>query len=179
MITSQELIQLRAFARQDGAILGLAWIVSFICAMQSLHVPLLALVSNLLALSTPFLVGYRLGKFRDEALGGVISFRRAFGYCIQTFAYATLLLTVTQFVYLRFIDAAYLEQFVITYRQLLESTPDIGKEDAMQITEALSGLTPLAWVSAFMITDILTGLFLSPFIALFGHRRLNKHTLHP
>ncbi len=179
MITSQELIQLRAFARQDGAILGLAWIVSFVCAMQSLNIPLLALLSNILALSTPFLVGYRLGKFRDEALGGEISFRRAFGYCIQTFAYATLLLTVVQFVYLRFIDSAYLEQFIVTYKQILESTPELANEDTDSLVEALSGLTPLAWVSAFMITDIIVGIFLSPIIAIFGHLRSNKKAVQP
>lgn len=177
MITPQELIQLRAFARQDGAILGLVWIVSFICAMQSLNVPLLGMVSNLLALCTPFLVGYRLGKFRDEALDGTISFRRAFGYCIQTFAYATLLLTITQFVYLRFIDDFYLGQVIATYQQLLESTTEMGKDEITQVMEALSGMTPLAWVSGFMITDILVGFLLSPFIALFGHVRSRKNAI--
>ncbi len=177
MVTSQELIQLRAFARQDGAILGLAWIVSFICAMQSLNVPLLAVVSNLLTLSTPFLVGYRLGKFRDDALGGSISFRRALWYCVQTFVYATLLLTVVQFVYIRFIDSSYLQQVVVTYRQLLEATSEMGKDEIAQITEVLNGMTPLAWVSGFMISDILVGLFLSPFIALFGHMRSRKNVI--
>ncbi len=56
MINPVSLIQLKAFARQDGAIVGLLWTVSF--ALMILF-PANAL-SALMALSTPFVVAWRL-----------------------------------------------------------------------------------------------------------------------
>lgn len=163
--------QLRAFARQDGAILGATWIVSFVCAMLSLESVALAMLSNLLALATPFLAAYRLGKFRDLALGGYISFGRALLYCVQVFGCATLLLTVAQFLYLRYLDASYLRYVVEIYSQALETAPGVDSEQAARMTEALNEITPLAWVSAFMIGELLVGAVLSPFIAWIGHWR--------
>lgn len=170
-MTPQDLKQLRAFARQDGAILGAAWIVSFVCAMLSLESVALAMLSNVLALATPFLVAFRLGKFRDLALGGYISFGRALLYCAHVFGCATLLLTVAQFLYLRYLDASYLQYVVETYRQVLKTAQGIDPEQAARMTEALNGITPLAWVSAFMIGDLLVGAVLSPLIAWIGHWR--------
>lgn len=170
-MTSQDLKQLRAFARQDGAILGAAWMASFVCAMLSMESMGMAALSNLLALATPFLVAYRLGRFRDRALGGYVSFGRALLYCAHTFANATLLLTVAQFLYLRYVDDSYLLYVVDTYRQLLETAQGMDPKEVAGLVEALNGITPLAWVSAFMIGDLLVGAALSPLIAWVGHRR--------
>ena len=70
MIDATALVQLKAFARQDGAILALAWTASFALIVYSPQYSL----GNLLALATPFIVGWRLSRFRDYALGGLISF---------------------------------------------------------------------------------------------------------
>ena len=59
MNTEQNLVQTRAFARQDGAILGLVWIVSFAFTMLAVKPDqsFLGLIGNLLLISTPFVVG--------------------------------------------------------------------------------------------------------------------------
>ena len=64
MIRIENFIQLKAFARQDALILSLLWIASFACVVM---IPAGAL-GNLLALTTPFIVAWRLSKFRDQAL---------------------------------------------------------------------------------------------------------------
>ena len=61
MILAQTLIQLKAFARQDGAILGIVWIVSFASIVLSPQTSW----GNIIALTTPFIVGWRLYRFRD------------------------------------------------------------------------------------------------------------------
>lgn len=106
MVNIQDIIQLRAFARQDGAILGLVWIVSFACTMLAFNSNsgLLSITSNLLALSTPFVVGMRLKSFRDQALDGNISFKRGLAYCLNTFFNATILLTIVQFLWFKYMD---------------------------------------------------------------------------
>ena len=90
MINVTALVQLKAFARQDGVILALTWIASFILMIYTPQYS----YGNLLALSTPFIVGWRLCAFRNYALDGKISFRRGFAYSCYTFFYASLVCNV-------------------------------------------------------------------------------------
>ncbi len=91
IIDTGKIRQTKAFARQDGAILGAVWIVSFVCTMLAVdpQYRMLGFISNILIIATPFVVAKRLKAFRDYARDGHISFRHAFYYCIQTFFNAT------------------------------------------------------------------------------------------
>ena len=100
MIKIEDLVQLKAFARQDGAILCLLWFVSFLAIM---YMPESGL-GNILALLTPILVGWRLCAFRNYALGGYISFRRSYGYCVYTFVYSSMIFALGQYLYFKFLD---------------------------------------------------------------------------
>lgn len=90
MIKAQDLAQVKAFARQDGVLLSLLWIISFACwygvmrhtgnnadisnvQQMDTSFSILSLLSNLLIIATPFFVGWRLVRFRDDALNGAIS----------------------------------------------------------------------------------------------------------
>ena len=57
--------QLKAFARQDGAILFAVWTASFFATLLLPQSPW----GNLLALSTPFVVAWRLRRFRRCSRG--------------------------------------------------------------------------------------------------------------
>ena len=106
IIDTGKIKQTKAFARQDGAILGIVWIASFICTMMAVEpkYQILGLLSNILIISTPFVVAKRLKYFRDVVREGHISFRHGLYYCIQTFFYATLLLTIVQYLWFRFME---------------------------------------------------------------------------
>ena len=47
-MTPQEYVQLKAFARQDGALLSLLWIGALVCYIQGLTNPLLGMAALLL-----------------------------------------------------------------------------------------------------------------------------------
>ncbi len=168
MINVQNLVQTRAFARQDGAILGLAWIASFILTMLAVkpETSLLGLIGNILLLSTPFIVAKRLKSFRDYALEGSISFRRGTFYCMQTFFNATLLLTVVQYLWFSFMDMGpFMALLQTNYQTIMQETYHLSAQEAKTTIDTLLGMTPLAWASMFMITDLLVGAVLSPIIA--------------
>ena len=168
MINVQNLIQTKAFARQDGAILGLVWIASFVCTMLGLEprYALLAMVANLLLISTPFVVARRLKSFRDYALEGCISFRRGTFYCANTFFNATLLLTVVQYLWFRFMDMGpFLNMIETSYQPLLQQVYHFSAEEARTVIYAILEMKPLAWASLFMISDFIMGIILSPIIA--------------
>ena len=107
-MTAPEYLQLKAFARQDGALLALLWVSSFLLYIMGLSNQMLGLAAILLMLYTPFFVGSRLGKFRDFGREGLISFRRGYAYTILVFFYGGVLLAVVQYLYFAFMDQGFL-----------------------------------------------------------------------
>ena len=89
-MTPIEYVQLRAFARQDGALLSLLWIGSFACYIQGLTYPSLGMAAILLAIMSPFFAANRLRHFRDYAREGFITFKRGYAYTVMSYFYAGL-----------------------------------------------------------------------------------------
>ena len=179
MIDFIKVIQTRAFARQDGAILGAVWIVSFAFTMLAVQPQygLLGLIANILTLSTPFVVAKRLKSFRDNALDGSISFRRGLFYCIQTFFNATLLLTIVQYLWFRFMDMGpFMSYMEASYKMVLQAY-NMTEENVKTLMEAITMMKPIAWASMFMITDLIVGAVLSPIIAGVMARRVKKQEI--
>lgn len=181
MIDFVKLIQTRAFARQDGAILGAVWIASFAFTMWSVQPDhgFWGFMGNILAISTPFIVAKRLKKFRDGALDGAISFRRSLFYCWQTFFNATLLLTVVQFVWFKFFNTSlFVGTLMETYKVMLKGY-NMTQAEINTILGALEMMKPIAWASTFMISELIIGALLSPFIAaLLSRKKQNQQFIN-
>lgn len=173
MITQQIIQQTRAFARQDGFFLSLVWIASFIGAMLAHKWPSLSLISFIFAISTPFVVSYTLKLFRDKALDGLISFRRAWFYAMETYFYATLILTVVQFVYFEWGDTVgFMTQINESVKIASEyyKQQGISAQEIKNMGEALTMMSSAAWASLFMIYELIFGCITSPIIALLMKR---------
>jgi len=168
----ESLKQLKAFARQDGAILALVWIAAFLFTMRLPQ----SMVGNLLTLSTPFVVAWRLRAFRNNALDGEISYRRALAYSWHTFVYASLIFALAQYLYIRFYDP---ESLITMMRDSIHSFGAAYQQMGMNETQMqesvklLGTLQPIELVFLFFTQNIFIGLFLSLIIAAFGmkHRR--------
>jgi hypothetical protein len=167
MIRIEDFMQLKAFARQDGALLGLLWIASFAALI---FIPQSSL-SNILILITPVLVGWRLIKFRNYALNGIISFRRAYAYCCYSFFYASLIFAVIQWAYFRFLDHGMFFQML---SNTLSTLTPIYQRNGMNISELNQSLNTIGKLNAIelsfmiMMGNMLIGLFLSLGIAVIG-----------
>lgn len=181
MIDVVKITQTKAFARQDGAILGAVWIASFASTMWSVTpgYALLSLLANILAISTPFVVAKRLKAFRDNALDGSISFRRGLFYCAQTFFNATLLLTIVQFLWFKFLDTGVFMSYIIDNYTLMLKTYNFPANEIKTLIEAISMMKPISWAAAFMITDIFVAIILSPAIAAFMSRKQKRTNYKP
>lgn len=174
MITTETIIQLKAFTRQDGLILALLWIASFACIVYAPESGL----GTLLALSTPCVVVWRMMSFRNYALGGYLSFRRGVAYVWYSFFYASILFAVAQYLYFRFLDRGMMvrlfeqagKMLMPYYQQQGISTQNIS--DAVAVFTAM---TPIQLAFVFMMENILTGIILSVPLALIGMKRKPKH----
>ena len=107
-MTPSEYIQLKAFARQDGALLAILWVAAFLLYIIGVSNSILGLAAVMLMLYTPFFVGERLGKFRDYGRAGLISFRRGYAYTIFVFFYGGVLFAIAQYLYFAYMDNGFL-----------------------------------------------------------------------
>ena len=178
-MTPEEYVQLKAFARQDGALLSLLWISGFICYVQGLTSQLMGMAALLLIVVSPFFAANRLRHFRDEAREGIISFRRGYAYTIFTYFYAGLLLAAVLYVYFAFIDGGYL------IAKLTEAmTSDAGRQAmqsygmADQLEDSLHELAemrPIDFALNMLTINIMTGCLLGVPIAALMQRKLVKN----
>ena len=175
VIDTGKIKQTKAFARQDGAILGIVWIACFVCTMMAAEpkYQMLGLLSNILIISTPFVVAKRLKYFRDFVREGHISFRHGLYYCIQTFFYATLLLTIVQYLWFRFMDTGMFMTQLQTNYQMIAQAYQLTAQETKALFDAISMMKPIAWASMFMITDLVAGAILSPILAaIFAKKKI-------
>ena len=175
-MTPEEYHQLKAFARQDGALLSLWWIGSFFCYILGISNPLLGTLALLLIVVSPLFAANRLRHFRDGAREGVISFGRGYAYTALVFFYAAVLLAAAIYIYFAFIDNGYLlstvNQFLSTKegKQLLEL---YGLADQMQENlKALAEMRPIDYAVNMLSVNITIGLLFALPIAAVMQRKL-------
>lgn len=173
MLTNAEFIQTVAFARQDGAMVGAAWIASFACFVGEFSHPGLSLASLVLALGSLVLLAVRVRKFRDGVQEGLLSFRRAWFYAMLIFFYAALLFALAQTVYFQFIDHGYLMDQYATMLSMPEYDEMVrqmyGVDSREIITMMRSTIEPLSAVEIalqFFTLNVIGGAILSVPVAL-------------
>lgn len=176
MITTEEYIQLKAFARIDGIYLALVWIVSFACYVGGFTSPVLSMVASLTALASPLFAAYRLRRFRDDVREGVISYRRAVAYFVLMFVYASLLFALAQYVYFAFIDQGYLIGQYTTMMsasevQTLLQTYGMTKAQVSDMLRQMQDITPVYFVFQVLMMNIVLGFVLGIPMGLLTKRR--------
>jgi hypothetical protein len=163
-MTPEEYKQLKAFARQDGALLSVLWIVAMACYIYGLSSPILGMVAMLLIVVSPFYAANRLRKFRDEAREGIISFMRAYGYTVLTYFYGGLLLAIAVFAYFQFIDNGYLMSKLMDMLNTEEGRQMVklyGMADEIsQGMEELAKMRPIDYALNMLTIIISTGFIL-------------------
>ena len=185
-MTPIEYVQLRAFARQDGALLSLLWIGSFACYIQGLTYPSLGMAAILLAIMSPFFAANRLRHFRDYAREGFITFKRGYAYTVMSYFYAGLLgyaytvmsyfyagllLAVAIYVYFEYMDNGYLLGVLSSVMASEEGKKVLelyGMKDQMQQEmQALYDMRPIDFAVNMLTISIMAGFFLGlPIAAL-------------
>ena len=170
MITPAEYIQLKAFARIDGAWLALVWLASFGCSIAGLMDPLLGMVSLALAVMSPFFVARRLRVYRDTVKQGVLSFKRGWAFALLVFFYGSVLLAVAQYVYFAFLDKGFMVQMLsqaLASPQTAQIMAQSGMNELLSMSvQQMQSMRPIDISLQFLTTNIFLGVVLSLPIAL-------------
>lgn len=180
MTTREEYEQIKAFARIDGAIMGVMWIISFACFIAQFYMPLLNMAALIFGVASIIISAIRLRNFRDNILDGVISYWRAYGYSLLTYFYAALLLAAAQYIYFQFIDHG----FLLNQYTAMTSSPEFKsmmtlygiKADEMKLTmDTIATLRPIDIALQFLTTNLFLGIVISwPMAALIKSKYKRK-----
>ena len=174
MMTPAEYIQLKAFARQDGALLALLLVAVFLLYIIGVSNQMLGLAAILLLFYVPFFVGKRLGKFRDYGREGLISFRRGYAYTILVFFYGGVLLAVAHYLYFAFMDKGFLlSQFskIISAEETQQVLKQYGMTQALdQSLQEMANIRPIDYALNMLTINISLGFILGIPISLLLYR---------
>ena len=177
-MTPAEYVQLKAFARQDGALLALLWVVTFILYIIGVSNPMLGLAAVMLMFYTPFFVGERLGKFRDYGREGLISFRRGYAYTVFVFFYGGILFAIAQYLYFAYIDHGFL---LSHFSKLItsEETQQVLKQYGMtqmadESLHEMASIRPIDYALNMLTINFVLGFILGVPISLVKQRSTVK-----
>ena len=165
-MTVPEYIQLRAFARIDGARLSVLWIASFACYILGLKTPELGLLSIGLALVTPFYCVHRLKHFKADALdGSAISFGRGYAYVVFMFLYACLLFAAAQFVYFTYMDNGYFVNAIADMMEQAGGTAALGTAFSAVLQEGIEALRSMRTID-LVLNILMSNMMIGALMAL-------------
>lgn len=182
-MTPQEYVQLKAFARQDGALLSLLWIGGFACYILGMSNPMLGLAAMILICATPFYAANRLRHFRDYGREGIISFARSYAYTVLIFFYAGVLLAIAIYLYFAFMDHGFLMGKIIETTQSPEGQKIIelyGMQGEMdENIKMIAGMRPIDYALNMLTINIVTGFILGvPIAAIMQRSTVKSDTLN-
>ena len=173
-MTPAEYVQLKAYARQDGALLALLWVVTFLLYILGVSNSWLGMAALMLMIYTPFFVGERLAKFRDYGLNGLISFRRGYAYTIFVFFYGGVLFAIAQYLYFAFMDNGFLlSQFskMVTSEEAQQMLKQYGMTQMVdQSLEEMAQTRPIDYALNMLTINISLGFILGLPISLVKQR---------
>ena len=179
MITSIEYVQLKAFARQDGALLALLWVFTSVLYIIGMTNQLIGLAATMLIIYTPFFVGSRLRNFRDYGREGLISFRRGYVYTVFVFFYAGVLFAIAMYLYLAFMDNGYLMSQmskVLTSDEAQQAMRQYGMTEMMnESLRQMAEIRPIDYALDMLTVNISLGFILGVPISLIMQRTVLKN----
>ena len=170
MIDVVSIVQAKAYARQGGVFLALLWLASFAAMMLFPQSPW----GSLLAMATPFLVGWLLLRFRNFALDGQISIRRSLFFSVLTFFYASMIFALSQYLYFKFLDNGTFMANLVSNANAFKAVYAQNGMPAKELDDAIAlmgQLPPIQLAFIFMMQNIFMGLVLSLPVALVCHKK--------
>ncbi len=137
-------------AMSYGMMLGVGLIVKFAFLPLGFRYTLCQLLFLVGTLLVPVALCYIAKLYRDNYLGGKISFMHTYTFGYLTFLFASLVVALAHFVYFEFIDRGYMYE---GYMQQLASLRETAGSDASQIalldslTKNLQSISELSSIS--------------------------------
>lgn len=170
--------QTNAFSMQSGILLGLFAIITQVCFVISLKIPLFSTIWLVMLINIPIFAIFLTAKFRREVAPNCpFSFSRGFTHTLLIMLYAGVWAGIATYVYLTFFDKDYMfdaYQASLTAPETVKAIQESGLE--RQIKEMTGGLNLIQFIDEmrklssahYAASIVYFYLLTSPFIAILG-----------
>lgn len=183
MITVEEYKQLKAYARLDGAVLGMIMCGTFFSFLAYLTNTAWQIAYMIGIVAVPVFVAYRVRNYRDNIVQKRVSFRRAAAYSMHCFGYSSLILAIVMYIYFQYFDHG---MMLANFRSYID-TPEMQEAIKMSgLQKSLfedqftvwSALRPIDVAFSMISNTLFTGLGCSLLIAIIARRNPRQITIN-
>lgn len=157
-------------AMKYGTYLGAFWALTYILLFRSFNSPALSLLASAMFISSPFVAGKLTIRFRKNECGNYMKYPQAWTFLFCMYLCATLLSTLTNYIYLNYIDGGATLAEMTRILTEASSTQEIevsAKEQLEAMTKFISGLTAGDMTWSLLHNNIFSSLVMPPIIAFF------------
>ena len=174
MSSSEPRSNVSAFARIDGAKLGLLWIISFALFVANFHYSdIFGILWMATMVYTPFYVAIQTKKYADRVCGGQISYFHAYIHSMLTVFHASLILAIVQWAYFQYLDHGFIiEQYLsmLNDKDFAKSFGNLGysKEIISQMSEQIRNMRPIDIAIQLLWSNMVAGMVMSLTTALYA-----------
>ncbi|MDR2534078.1 MAG: DUF4199 domain-containing protein [Tannerellaceae bacterium] len=143
-----------------GLLLGAFWIVKYMFFIIGTFYPILDSVSVILAPLTVVLA-YLFTKVYKVILGGRIGFGQAWKFGVLLFFFASLLESLPQYVFYRYIATPEYMSALVEQASALVDSMKLGAQMKSEITSQLASMTPIRLTFQGIATNVIYGILFS------------------
>lgn len=154
-------------ARQLGLLLGIFYMIRFICIPLSVNYPGLSVIYALMFVAAPFLYGYITMIVREKLLKGVLSFGNGFRFLFNMIICGTLIEAATHFIYFRFFDNGMLAKWYMANITEFENQfgQDAMVEQMKTYVDSMSSISAIDITISMFASNVLWAVVFSVLIA--------------
>lgn len=167
--------QARAYSAQYGIHMSIYWVISFICTMNAMEYPLLSFVGQITAFLSLF-IGIRIVSEYSSKIQK-LGFLNKVWLSWSTCAFATIITTLAQYIYMRFIDKGRFINSITeifndpAYKEIIEQQMQgLGTEKALEI---LSATTYTQLALQFLFLNLCIAMLFTLLMSLFAKTKPN------
>lgn len=175
MITVEEYKQLKAYARLDGAVLGMIMCGTFFAFLANLTNTAWQIAYMIGFVAVPVFVAYRVRNYRDNIVQKRVSFRRAAAYSMHCFGYSSLIFAIVMYIYFQFFDHGTMLANLRSYieaPEMQEAMKIYGVDKSLFDDQfaVMSSLRPIDVAFSMISNTLLAGLGCSLLVAVISRR---------
>ena len=157
-------------AMKYGTYLGVFWTLTYILLFKSFNSPMLSMLASAMFISSPFVAGKLTIRYRKSECGNYMKYPQAWTFLFCMYLCATLFSTLTNYIYLSYIDGgATITAMtgILTEASNTQGLEVAAKEQLEAMTKYISELTAGNMTWSLLHNSIFSSLVMPPIIAFF------------
>lgn len=147
--------------------LGLFWVFKYIFVILGDYSDLSKYIAQFLGIGTPIIYYVLICKYRDQILGGNITYAKSVKFSLLLFLFATFIELAIVCLHIFVINPTFLSQFTDKLYEMADAFKMTDNQRYMNQISQFTTNMGAYYIMSYIISNMITGLFLSLIISVF------------